>query len=70
MRRNVLLFVLAAALSLVAVTVALADDGGNGQAGKPVLKRMSNISEVTVPGYVDEAEHAFIAQMKFYVPMQ
>lgn len=63
-----LLFVLLA-LSMT-ITPALADDGGNGDPGKPILKRMSNISTATVPGYLDEAEHAFIAQMKFYVPMQ
>jgi hypothetical protein len=52
------------------ITSALADDGGNGEPGKPILKSMSHETEVTVPGYLDEAEHAFIAQMKFYVPMQ
>lgn len=62
----------ACALAVLATTshTAFADDGSNGEPGKPVLKSMSNIQAPTVEGYVDEAEHAFIAQMKFYVPMQ
>ncbi|MBS3954711.1 MAG: hypothetical protein KGZ88_17300 [Methylomicrobium sp.] len=48
----------------------VADDGGNGEAGKPILKSMSKLPTQTVPGHIDEAEHAFIAQMKFYVPSQ
>ena len=47
-----------------------ADDGGNGEAGKPILKSMSHDAQATVAGHMDEAEHAFIAQMKFYVPSQ
>jgi hypothetical protein len=64
-------FQLLLALILISllITPAFADDGGNGDGG-PVSKRMSNIPVVTVPEYLDEAEHAFIAQMKFYVPSQ
>ncbi|MDO8941191.1 MAG: choice-of-anchor O protein [Methylicorpusculum sp.] len=47
----------------------VADDGGNGDGG-PVSKRMSNIQQPTVQDYIDEAEHAYIAQMKFYVTAQ
>ena len=63
-------FFIATIVALATVTAVLADDGSNGEAGKPILKRLSNIQEPTVEGYVDEAEHAFIAMMKFYVPMQ
>lgn len=64
-------FVTAALFALVAMSgTAAADDGGNGEAGKPILKRMSNVQSPTVEGYIDEAEHAFITGMKFYVPMQ
>ncbi len=48
----------------------VADDGGNGVTGKPILKSTSKLPAPTVPGYLDEAEHAFIHQMKFYVPNQ
>jgi len=63
-------FITAAALASMGGAPSFADDGGNGDAGKPIAKRMSNIQQPTVPGYIDEAEHAFIAQMKFYVPSQ
>jgi hypothetical protein len=56
---------LASSLGLV-----FADDGGNGEPGKPILKSMSKLPAPTVAGHLDEAEHAYIAQMKFYVPMQ
>jgi hypothetical protein len=69
--KTLLSLAISAALSAGLGAAAFADDGGNGiEAGKPILKRMSNIQQPTVAGYVDEAEHAFIAQMKFYVPMQ
>jgi hypothetical protein len=49
---------------------SFADDGGNGEPGKPILKSMSKLPTPTVAGHVDEAEHAYIHQMKFYVPSQ
>ncbi|MCO5760607.1 MAG: hypothetical protein NHG36_03705 [Chromatiaceae bacterium] len=70
MKLKALAVAISAALLTASAATALADDGGNGEAGKPILKRMSNIQGDTVPGYIDEAEHAFIAQMKFYVPSQ
>ncbi|HWR77139.1 MAG TPA: choice-of-anchor O protein [Thiobacillus sp.] len=49
----------------------MADDGAADALGKPVLKSISHEGNaVPIPGYVSEAEHAFIAQMKFYVPAQ
>jgi hypothetical protein len=63
-RHGLIAAMLASSLGLV-----FADDGGNGDGG-PVSKRMSNITQPTVDGYIDEAEHAFIAQMKFYVTAQ
>ncbi|MCU0843244.1 MAG: choice-of-anchor O protein, partial [Thiobacillaceae bacterium] len=59
-----------AVLTALATGFVVADDGGNGQPGKPVLKSMSKLPTATVAGHIDEAEHAFIHQMKFYVPMQ
>jgi hypothetical protein len=59
-----------AILTALATGFVVADDGSNGEPGKPILKRMSNIQQPTVAGYIDEAEHAFIHQMKFYVPSQ
>ena len=56
---------IAAAVALtLAGTTALADDG------ELVRKSMSHEAQPSVPGYVDEAEHAFIGMMKFYVPSQ
>ncbi len=68
-RRRALARAVAALLAGMAVAV-VADDGGNGEAGKPILKSMSKLKTPTVAGYVDEAEHAYISQMKFYVPNQ
>ncbi len=68
--KTLLSLAISAALSAGMTAAALADDGGNGEPGKPILKRMSNIQEPTVEGYIDEAEHAFIAQMKFYATAQ
>ena len=51
--------------------VASADDGSNGEAGKPVLKSVSHdAQDPSADGYVDENEHAFTSYMKFYVPAQ
>ena len=41
---------IAAIFVLVTVTAVMADDGSNGEAGKPILKRLSNIQEPTVAG--------------------
>ncbi len=57
-RRRTLARAVAALLASMAVAV-VADDGGNGEAGKPVLKSMSKLKTPTVAGYVDEAEHAY-----------
>lgn len=70
MKLKLLRLFFVAVLIVTSASTAIADDGGNGEIGKPILKSMSNIAEATVPGYLDEAEHAFIAQMKFYMPMQ
>jgi hypothetical protein len=67
--QKLLSLAISAVLAAGASVTVTADDGGNGDGG-PVSKRMSNIALPTVEGYVDEAEHAFIHQMKFYVPMQ
>lgn len=64
MKQRVLVLILIAVVLMVGVVSVLADDGYQ------IRKSMSAEPQVTVPGYVDEAEHAFIAQMKFYVPMQ
>lgn len=67
---------LGSAAAVVATTMfagmtAYADDGGGGEPGKPVLKSLSHdASDPSVPGYVDENEHAFTSYMKFYVPTQ
>jgi len=70
MKSKLLRLFFIAVLIVTSASAVMADDGGNGDPNKPVLKSMSNITDAIVPGYVDEAEHAFIAQMKFYVPMQ
>ena len=59
-------------ITMLGSAPALADDGGGGEAGKPVSKSMSQSGQETieVKGYVNENEHAFIQMMKFYVPMQ
>jgi hypothetical protein len=67
--RRATLLLVTTALAL-GINQALADDGSNGEAGKPILKSVSKLPAPTVAGYLDEAEHAFIGQMKFYVPMQ
>ncbi len=64
MKRKVLVFFIALLAAMVAITVVLADDG------KIVRKRMSHSATPSVQGYEDEAEHAFIGMMKFYVPSQ
>jgi hypothetical protein len=64
MKSRGLKIILAALIACMTVTAALADDGFL------VRKSMSQEPEPSVPGYVDEAEHAFIGMMKFYVPAQ
>lgn len=64
MKRRVLLFLLVVVMALVAVATAVADDGFL------VRKSMSHEATSSVQGYLDEAEHAFIQMMKFYVPAQ
>ena len=68
--KTITLFLFSAIVIMLGVVSVMADDGGNGEPGKPILKRMSNIPMETVEGFLDEAEHAFIGQMKFYVTMQ
>lgn len=68
--KTILSLAISAALSAGMTATVCADDGGNGEAGKPILKSTSKLPAPTVEGYLDEAEHAYIAQMKFYVPMQ
>ncbi len=63
-KKKVLKILLVLFVALTIVTTALADDGFL------TRKSMSYEPVSSVGGYVDEAEHAFIAQMKFYVPMQ
>lgn len=53
-----------AALGVSIASTAVADDGDR------VSKSMSHQAQATIPGYLDEAEHAFIGYMKFYVPAQ
>ena len=50
-------------LVCLAATLVFADDGFL------VRKSMSHTAELSVPGYADEAEHAFLKMMRFYVPM-
>lgn len=75
-RRGRKVVALGSAAAVVATTMfggmaAYADDGGGGEPGKPVLKSPSHdASDPSVPGYVDENEHAFTSYMKFYVPTQ
>jgi len=67
---------LGSTVAVVAATMfggsaAYADDGSNGDAGKPVLKSISHDSQdPTLEGFVDESEHAFTGSMKFYRPAQ
>ncbi len=68
--KTMLSLAISAALSAGMTATVCADDGGNGEPGKPILKSTSKLPAPTVEGYLDEAEHAYIAQMKFYVPMQ
>ncbi len=68
--KTLLSLAISAALSAGMTSTVCADDGGNGEPGKPILKSISKLPTPSVEGYLDEAEHAFIAQMKFYVPMQ
>jgi hypothetical protein len=53
-------------LLLLGITFSsvLADDGFLNR------KSISHEAEATIPGYLDEAEHAFVQMMNFYVPAQ
>lgn len=64
MKRRFLTIIFTVLLISMLASSVFADDG------LKVLKSMSHQAEATVPGYIDESEHAFIAQMKFYVPSQ
>jgi len=71
MNINTLRIFTLAVMTAMSSGVAMADDGAADAEGKPVLKSISHEgSAVPIDGYVSEAEHAFIAQMKFYVPAQ
>lgn len=48
----------------ITFSTVLADDGFLNR------KSISHQAEATIPGYLDEAEHAFVKMMKFYVPAQ
>lgn len=52
------------------VALVLAAPAVRGDDGELVRKSMSKEPTPSVEGYVDEAEHAFIGMMKFYVPSQ
>jgi len=56
--------------STVMVAALAAAGGATADDGELVRKSMSHEAESSVEGYVDEAEHAFIGMMKFYVPTQ
>jgi hypothetical protein len=58
-----------AGLMALSIGPVAADDGAADSEGKPVLRSMSKDGG-TVPSPVPMAEHAFVAQMKFYVPAQ
>jgi hypothetical protein len=62
--KTVKILIFVAILALITATTALADDGFLNR------KSISHEAESTVPDYEDEAEHAFIQMMKFYVPAQ
>ena len=64
MKSRTLKYVFAVLLVSMLATSAFADDGFL------VRKSMSHEANPSVPGYHDEAEHAFIKMMKFYVPTQ
>ncbi len=64
MKRKVSVFFFAVIVALVTITAAVADDG------YLVRKRVSHTAKPSVAGYLDEAEHAFIGMMQFYVPAQ
>jgi hypothetical protein len=46
--KNLLSLAISAVLSAGMTATAYADDGGNGEVGKPILKRMSNIQQPTL----------------------
>ena len=56
--------------STVMIAALVAAGGATADDGELVRKSMSQEATPSVPGYVDEAEHAFIGMMKFYVPAQ
>jgi hypothetical protein len=58
--------------STVMVAALVAAGGASADDGELVRKSMSQEAESSVPDsdYIDEAEHAFIGMMKFYVPAQ
>ncbi|NNK32882.1 MAG: hypothetical protein HKP02_07140 [Xanthomonadales bacterium] len=69
-------FTLTLLIAMLAATGVPADDGGNGEPGKPVLKAMTGSEsgriqpDVVLEGHPPEAEHAFTGMMPFYLPMQ
>lgn len=64
MKRRLATAITGMATALLVAGGALADDGSL------VRKSMSHEAEPSVSGYVDEAEHALIHMMRFYVPVQ
>ena len=66
MKKRILLITTLLLMLGITFSSVFADDG------VLVRKSISHTpgGEATVPGYLDEAEHAFIQMMKFYVPMQ
>ncbi len=64
MRKRFLLTISLLVMLAITFSSVVADDGDL------LRKRISYTNVVTVPGYLDEAEHTFIQMMKFYVPAQ
>jgi len=64
MKKRFLIILSILVLLAITFSAVVADDG------QQVRKEISKLPDVTVPGYLDEAEHAFIQMMKFYVPAQ
>lgn len=59
-----------AGLLAMSIGPVIADDGAATADGSPVLKSISKENNLPVTTPIAGAEHAFVAQMKFYVPAQ